>query len=78
MVDFWQDKWVTNNPLYFLCERDNLPFPLMGEFFLQDTWNRDKLSLVAPEYLVESIYQLIFMPMERDFAVWNCPLLVNS
>ena len=47
MVDFWQDKWVTNNPLYFLCERDNLPFPLVGEFFLQDTWNRDKLSLVV-------------------------------
>ena len=43
----------------------------MGEFFLHDSWNRDKLTLVVPEYLVELISQLVFKPTEGDLAVWN-------
>ena len=71
MVDFWRDKWVTNESLYLVCGKDNPPISLVGEFFLHDSWNRDKLTLVVPEYLVELISQLVFKPMEGDLAVWN-------
>lgn len=71
MVDFWRDKWATEEPLSVICEVDNPPFCFVAEFFYQNSWDADRLSQWLPEHLVVRISEIVVDQQLPDTPIWN-------
>lgn len=61
-IDFWRDKWVSDEPLQDLCELVDPPHFLVAEFFYQNSWDADRLSQWLPEHLVVRISEISVDP----------------
>ncbi|XP_027171434.1 uncharacterized protein LOC113771000 [Coffea eugenioides] len=71
LVDFWHDRWCTEEPLASLLDVTNKPCVLVGELYLHRGWDVARLRQWLPEAYVSLVLQQQIFPDLQDQMVWE-------
>lgn len=70
-VDFWYDRWLSEEPLIRDCQVVDPPSYLVKDLHSEGGWNLPILRKYLPAQVVARITQVRLYPEYEDFMVWT-------